>query len=315
MRASPVPAARIPIVQALALIIAVLAAIAALAGLFWPGGDGAYTVTTWRGQEVEVFGRGLYADSSTFSAAGARGTDAVTLLLGVPMLLLATAMHRRGSIRGTLLLAGALTWTLYVYASVSLGTVAYTSLFLLHVALFGASLWALIYLILGVDLRALGASLQGGIPRRGLAIFLFASGIITALIWLMEPVAALVTNQQPESLGLSASLVTYALDLAIILPVAIIAGLLVRAGRPAGYLFAIPLLALEAMLAPMIVAQTIFQLEAGVEFSGVQMVVMIGGFLALAIVAIWMIAAVFRHIDDDVRWPVPFGRIEGLLAR
>jgi hypothetical protein len=315
MRSSSVPATRVPVVETLALAIAVLAAIAALAGLFWPGGDGAYTVTSWRGQEVEVFGRGLYRDSSTFNGAGARGTDIVTLLVVVPMLLLATAMHRRGSIRGTLLLAGALTWVFYVYASVSLGTVAYTSLFLLHVALFGASLWALVYLILGVDLRALGANLQGGIPRRGLAIFLFASGIITALIWLLEPVAALVANELPESLGLSTSLITYAFDLAVIFPAAIITGLLVRAGRPAGYLFAMPILILEALLAPMIVAQTIFQLDAGVEFSGVQMVVMIGGFFALAVVAIWMIAAVFRHIHDDVPWPAPLGRHERLLAR
>lgn len=296
---------RIPTVGTLALLIAVLAAVAALAGLVWPGGDGASTVTTYRGQEVEVYGRGLYADSSAFAGAGARGADVVTLLLVVPMLVVGVVMHRRGSIRGTLLLAGALTWTFYVYASMALGTVAYTSLFLLHVALFGASLWGLVLLLLSVDLRALEMALRPGIPRRGLAIFLAASGVVTALIWLVEPVGALVAGELPEPLGLQATLVTYAFDIAVIAPATLLTARLVRAGRPAGYLLAMPILVLEALLAPMMVAQTIFQLQAGVDVAPGQIVGIIGGFMAMALVAGWMIARVVRHVDDPVSWSLP----------
>lgn len=299
---------RVTTVDTLPLLIAVLAAAAALAGLFWPGGDGATTVTTYRGQEVEVYGRGLYADSSTFHGAGARGTDVVTLLIVVPMLVVGAAMHRRGSIRGTFLLAGALTWTFYAYASMALGTVAYTSLFLLHVALFGASLWTLVLLLLAVDLRALGAILRPGIPRRGLAIFLAASGVITALIWLVEPVAALIAGELPESLGLQTTLVTYAFDIAVIAPATLLTARLVRDGRPAGYLLAMPILILEALLAPMMVAQTIFQLRAGVDFAPGQIVGIIGGFMALALAAMWMIARVVRHVADPVSWTLP-GRL------
>lgn len=314
MRSLAHDASRVPAIGTIALLVAALAAVAALAGLFWPGGDGGYPVTTYRGQEVDVFGRGLYRDSSAFAGAAARGTDVVTLLIGVPMLLLGTVMHRRGSIRGTFLLLGGLAWAFYVYASMALGTVAYTSLFLLHVALFGASLWGLVLLLLAVDLRALGAGVRAGAPRRGLAIFLVASGTITALIWLIEPVAALVADDLPESLGLQATLVTYAFDIAVIFPAALVTGLLVRAGRPAGYLLAMPILVVEAMLAPMIIAQTLFQLDAGVGFSAVQVVVMIGGFLALATAAIWMIAAVFRHIDDPVGWRPLAHEHESMLA-
>jgi hypothetical protein len=182
-------------------------------------------------------------------------------------------------------------------------------------ALFGLRLWGLVLLLLAVDLRALDTRLGSGIPRRGLARFLVISGTVTALIWLIEPVGALVAGELPESLGVSTTLVTYAFDIAVIFPAAIITGMLVREGRPAGYLLAAPILVVEALLAPMIVAQTIFQLDAGVEFSGVQMVVMIGGFLALATAAIWMLVAIFRHIEDDVPLPSPFHRHEGMLAR
>jgi hypothetical protein len=288
----------IPILESLVVLVAVLALIASLAGLFWPGGDGAFTVTTYRGQEEEIFGRGLYRDSSTFTGAAARGTDVVTLLIGVPMLVAGTMLHRHGSVRGTLILAGALAWMLYAYASTSLGAIAYHDLFLLHVAIFGASLWTFIHLLSLVEGRRFGARLLPGMPQRGLGVFLIISGAVTAAIWLIEPVTALATGELPGSLGVSTTLFTNAFDIAIIVPAVVIVGTMVRTGRATGYVLAVPLLLLEAMLAPMIIAQTLFQLDAGIDFSPVQMVVMIGGFVLLAVIAIWMTLRVFQLIDD-----------------
>jgi hypothetical protein len=285
-------------VDRLVIVIGVLAIVAALAGLFWPGGDGPYITNTWRGQEVEIFGRGIYRDSSTFTGAGARGTDAVSLMIGVPLLAISLSLHRRGSIRGMLLLAGALTWMLYAFGSMALGAVAYHDFFLLHVAIFGASLWALILLFTTVDTRSFGTCLEAGIPRRGLAIFLIVSGAVTAGIWLIEPLSSLVTGQLPDSLGVSTTLFTTALDIAVIVPATWITAGLVLQGRPAGYLLAMPILILEALLAPMITVQTLFQLDARIAFSTVQMIVMIGGFLVLALIAIWMVVRVLRHVEE-----------------
>jgi hypothetical protein len=303
-------------VETLALIVVILAVIAALGGLFWPGGEGPYTVTTYRGQEEEIFGRGIYRDSSVFNGAGARGTDVVTLLLVVPMIVIGLILHWRGSIRGTLLLAGGLTWTLYVYASMSLGTVAYNDLFLLHVTIFAVSLWALVMLLTDFDMTRFGERLLPGIPQRGLAIFLIASGAVTSAIWLIDPMSGLIAGEYPELLGVSTTMFTNAFDIAIIAPAVIITGLLVQRGRPAGYLFAVPLLILEALLAPMIVAQTLFQREAGVDFTPGQIVVMIGGFVALAVIAIWMVGRILGHIDDPVEWrPLGHRHDGGALAR
>lgn len=306
---------RIPIVDTLVLAIVALAVISALAGLFWPGGDGPSTITTYRGQQEDIFGHGIYRDSSAFNGAAARGTDVVTLLIGVPMLVCALVMHRRGSIRGTLVLSGALTWMLYVYGSMAIGTVAYTDIFLVHVALFGTSLWALFLLLTGVDLRNVTAQMLPGMPQRGLAIFLIASGAVTTIIWLMEPVSALFTGDLPESLGVSTTLVTYALDIAIIAPATLITGRLVLLGRPAGWLLAVPILVLEAMLAPMMIAQTVFQLDAGVDFAAGQVIVIMGGFMALSLVAGWMIRCVFRHIEDPVGWRLAGYQHQAELAR
>jgi hypothetical protein len=86
--------------------------------------------TTVHGTVVELYGGGLYGSDTVFAAAGQRGTDAVTLVLGIPLLVASILRYRRGSLRGGLLLTGTLGYFLYVYAGPALGTVVYNELFL-----------------------------------------------------------------------------------------------------------------------------------------------------------------------------------------
>ena len=281
----------------LTALIGVLALVATMAGLLWSGGDGAWTFTTYRGLEVELYGRGLYQHDTLFFGAGNRGADAVTLVIGIPLLAVATVLYRRGSLRGGLLLLGAQTWFVYVYSSYALA-VALNDLFLVYVALFTASLWALILTARSFDVDALAARISQAMPRRALGIFLLASAAITLTIWLMEPLAALVTGDVPEVLQTWSTLFTNALDIAIIVPAVAVAGWLVLRGDALGYLIALPLLVLESLLAPMIVAQTISQLEAGYEFTTAEIVGPVAGFTVLAVLAIWFLTATLRNIGD-----------------
>lgn len=58
-------------------------------------------------------------------------------------------------------------------------------------------------------------------------------------------------------------------------------------------------LTLEAMFAPMIAAQTVGQLAAGVEFSTTEVIGPITGFVVLAGVAAWFLIAIARHIAEE----------------
>lgn len=285
----------------LAVIIVVLALIAAGVGLFWRSGSDPISVTTIRGETVELYGQGLYRRDTLFVGAANRGTDAVTLFLGIPLLVVTALLYRRGSLRGGLLLMGALTWFLYVYASYALGAVAYNDLFLIYVALFSASLYALVVMFRSIDTQPLAESVSPRLPRRGLAVFLFVSGALTAIIWLIEPVSALLTDEPPAGLDTYSTLFTTALDIGVIVPATVIAGLLVLRRDPLGYLIAVPLLVLEAMLAPMIGAQTVSQVSAGVSFTAGEIVGPIAGFTVLALVAIWFLVAVLRAISNSTR--------------
>ena len=135
-------------------------------------------------------------------------------------------------------------------------------------------------------------------PRRGPAIFMFASGLLTLFVWLIEPITALIQDRPPEHLGTYSTLFTNAVNVSIIVPTAFVAGRLILRRNPLGYLIAIPLLVLEAMLAPLIVAQTVSQVRAGVSFTPGEMVGPIAGFAVLGLLAIWIIVAILRNISE-----------------
>jgi hypothetical protein len=92
----------------LSILIALLAAMAAAAGLFIREGGTPFQFTTLHGQTVQIFGQGLYQKDTLFMGAGFKGQDAVALFLGVPLLLIATVLYQRGSLTGLLVLTGTL---------------------------------------------------------------------------------------------------------------------------------------------------------------------------------------------------------------
>lgn len=281
----------------LSWLIAALSLVATLVGLFWPRGDGTYSFTSVRGETIDMYGQGLYQYDTLFTGAANKGADVITLLLGLPLLIVSTTLYRRSSLRGGLLLMGAFTWFLYVYASAALGTVAFNNLFLVSVMLFAASLFALVLTYRSFDRDHLSSHFSLTMPRRGLATFLLISGVATLAIWLIEPLTALIDGGTPASLRTQTTLFTHALDMALIVPLCVLAARLIRQRDAEGYLIAVPLLVLEAILAPMIVAQTVSQLMAGIDFTAAEMVGPIAGFVVLALVAVWMILTILRNVS------------------
>lgn len=282
----------------LSMLIALLALVAAGIGLLYQDGGRPFTFVSLRGQAVEIYGQGLYHYDTLFQGAGNKGTDIITIFLGIPLLVVSLLLYRRGSLRGGLLLMGALTWFLYTYASYALGPVAYNNLFLVYVALFSTSLFALGLVFRSFNAPALSDHFAAGMPRRGLAIFLFVSSLVTLVVWLMAPIIALLQSQPPERLDTYSTLFTNALDIAIIVPLVFLAGLLVLRREPVGYLIAFPTLVLEAFLAPMIAVQTVSQLRAGVTFPPGQIVGPISGFATVALIAIGMLVVLLRNVSD-----------------
>jgi hypothetical protein len=281
----------------LSSLVAMLALIAAGAGLFWPDEGGPSIFTTVHGETVQMFGQGLYRNNTLFTGAGFKGQDVVTLVLGIPLLALSILLSRRNALGGSLLLMGVLGYFLYVYASMALGA-AYNDLFLIYIALFSASLHAFVLAFTSLDRQALTARFATGAPRRSLAAFMFAASLVTLVVWLSPLVEALGQGQPPKLLDSYTTVVTDVLDLGIIAPANFIAGLLVLRRNVLGYLVAFPLLALIVLLLPVITLSTVNQAAAGISFSTGEIVGPIAGFLVLGLLAMWIIAILLRQLWD-----------------
>lgn len=279
----------------LGLLVTVLAVAASLSGVVSTGGLGTSSFTTVRGTAAELYGEGLYRHDTVFVGAGNRGTDVATLALGSPLLIAALTLYLRRSPRGPLLLCGALAYFLYVYASLALAA-AFNDLFLVYVAVFSASLYGLVLLLRELARSGVFAGALATLPRRSLGVYLLVAAAVTAFVWLSPVVQAVLEGGAPVRMDSATTAVTYALDLAIIVPAACAAGYLVLRREPMGYLIATPLLGIIVLLGPAILAQTLWQLHAGVELSPPEVVGPVAGFLVMGVLALGLFAALLRRV-------------------
>jgi hypothetical protein len=191
-----------------------------------------------------------YARETANWAAQAIGQDWVDLLLAVPWLVLALLAARRGSRRGVLLLAGGLAYAVYELV-IYLFAVHFNALFLLYCAAFGLSVVALllvVHALLAEDVRGWFAETT---RVRGPGVLLLAVGGCFALLWLAEIVPALARGTVPPSVA-EAGVPTnpvHALDLSLVLPAHVAAGLLLLRRHPLGFVAAPVLLAFGVLMA------------------------------------------------------------------
>jgi hypothetical protein len=150
--------------------------------------------------------------------------------------MVSTWLAFRGSLRGRLLLTGTLAFFLYTYMSMSMLT-AYNSLFLVYVALFGLSLYAFILSMLSFDLADLPRHFSPQLPRGWIAGVLFAMGAFLFLAWMGRIIPPLMENATP-TLENTTTMVIQAMDLVLIMPLAILSGILLLRRTAWGYLLA-----------------------------------------------------------------------------
>lgn len=277
----------------LSWLIAVLGLVAAGTGLFWQGGGSSFPFQTLHDQTVQINGHGVYYYDTVAAAAQIKGGDVVTLLLGIPLLVISSVLYRRGSLRGGLLLTGTLAYFLYTYASLALYA-AYNNLFLLYVALFSASLFAFVLAFASIDREALPTHFSSHLPVRGIALFMFGTGTFLVIAWLGLILRPLLAGSVPQQLESTTTLVIQVLDLGIIAPVAFIAGILLLRRAPLGYLLASTLLLKMLTMGTAVSAMIVGQLLAGVSLTVGEIV----PFPLLTLIGLWTTFILLRHLSE-----------------
>jgi hypothetical protein len=223
-------------IRTLIFSIALLAAVATGGGIFSSQGPGPYTHTSIRGESVLIWGRGLYRHMSAEVAPQGIAQDYVTLLLGIPLLLLSLRMAQRGSLRGRFLLAGTLGYFLVTYLFYTV-MAQYNAFFLLYVSLLACSFFAFWGVLRSIDVPSLPGLFHPHTPTRLSGGFLIGVAASIALLWLSIVVPPLLQGSIiPLQTEHYTTLVVQGLDLGLLLPLAIVSGLLFWQKNPLGYL-------------------------------------------------------------------------------
>lgn len=222
----------------LLLALAVLVTIAAAVPFVFTSGPGPTHHTSVRGQDVLLYGYGPYRHMPADVAVQGLAQDLVTLVAGVPFLLVALAWARRGSRAGHLAVCGAVAYLLVQYV-LYLAMATYNELFLPWIAIVQVAFQALVRLLLGAPASDLAAATVPRATRRFVGLFLIANGILIAMLWLSVIVPPLLAGTlYPASLAHFTTLIVQGFDLALFLPPSVLAGVWYLRNHAAGALLA-----------------------------------------------------------------------------
>ncbi|HYE09754.1 MAG TPA: hypothetical protein VEF53_06205 [Patescibacteria group bacterium] len=282
-------------ITVLVVLIAILAFIAAAIGVF----SGQNEVAVERqyqsihGENIMLYGKGIYRNDSVSLAAQGIAQDVVTLVLGIPMLLISLVLARKNLLKGRLLLLGTVSYFLYAYISYSFLSM-YNSLFLVYVMLMSLSLFTFILCIMSIDVEALKSSFSTKLPVKFIGGFQIFIAFILLMLWLGKIVPSLISDTTPIGLEHYTTLVIQAMDLGIIVPVALLSAILLMKRRPFGYLLSSIVMIKGLTMLTAITAMIIGQVLAGVEVGIVEMTI----FPIINLIAIYCLVIVLRNVEE-----------------
>jgi hypothetical protein len=291
-------------------LIAILAAITASVGLFSTSGTGPFQFATLHQQTVAIYGKGLYQFDTPLIAVGYRVSDAFTLIAGIPLLLTSFWLYRRGSIRGKIMLTGTLLFFLYNFGSLAIGA-AYNNLFLIYILLTMAAFLGSSVMLLSFDLSTFPKLFSARAPQRGISNFFMVSGVALFCIWLfLSIVPALLVNGVPAELASYTTIITYVVDMGIIAPVLVSAGVLFRRSEPLGYVLSSVLLVFIDTLGCSLLVMGIGQQIAGLMNIG-QFIGFVVSFAILTFFSLGFTVALFRSVAE----PLPSRAVNSKLPK
>ncbi|MFL6176455.1 MAG: hypothetical protein ACJ715_07360 [Ornithinibacter sp.] len=223
---------------------------------------------------------GLYPEQS-WAVAAFRGNDLVTLLVAAPVLALAmVASRRRESSASVLVWLGMLHYGVYNYAYYAFGA-AFSSVFLLHVAALVASIGALLMLGTSIDAGRAARGVAGGTRARVVAGFTTFVGVALVAAWGGISLRFALTGALPgDIMPPSAVHLVYAIDLSLLAPVFVVAGVLLWRREPWGAVLAVAINASGAVYLAVLWAVGGFQADAGIPGTTWLSPVAIGSVLA-----------------------------------
>lgn len=255
------------------------------------------TFESINGEIITLYGKGLYFNDSVSMVPQARAQDIVTLIIGIPLLIISLILSNKNSLRGKLLLTGTVGYFLYTYASYSF-LVTYNQFFLLYVSLMSLSFFSFVMNITSEEFKDLQMHFSPKFPKKYIGISSILIGLFICTLWLGLIIPTI--GKIPPVLEHYTTLVIQALDLGFIFPAAIIAGILLIKNNSLGYLLSSVIMIKGATLVTAVSMMAIFMILSGVYVSTVELIM----FPLIALICILNLFLIIRNVEQRKRQTV-----------
>jgi hypothetical protein len=253
-------------ISVLIVCIVILALTSCLFGLFSRGGIGEHEYKTINNEIVKINGLGLYKNDSIDVAAQGKASDLVTLVMGIPLLLTSLYFTRKGSFRGRLILTGTLGYFLYTFMSYTFLWM-YNKFFIIYVLLMSLSLFAFILSMMSFDIENITSNFKKQLPVKFLGGFQIFLAFAVGMLWLGKIAPSIFKGAVPVGLEQYTTLVIQGMDLGIVVPTAILSGILLIKRKPFGYLLSsvliIKFITMLTCMSAMIINQALNNVKMG----------------------------------------------------
>ncbi|MGG7163559.1 hypothetical protein [Clostridium ihumii] len=258
--------------------------------------DKSYIIVNQYGENVKIFGSGIYAHDSYFKAPIFIGSDCTMLFLVVPMIIVALKCEiERRTIKSKLLLTTVIGTVLYYATSIVFG-VTYNDLHLAYIALFSSSFFTFIILIKSINLDELRKMKKCTLQSSGLSIFLIICGISLFVAWLPDIIVSIMHGKSLSLIEIYTTEITYVLDMGIISPLIFICLFLIKKKDAMGDVLLSIILTLCQSIGIMLPIQTLFQTLAGITVPIPALITKLGIFVILAIFASYFNIKFYKNI-------------------
>jgi hypothetical protein len=251
------------VLKRLIFLIIPFSTLATMMGIFYDLQGKSYDYTSIRGEIVRIYGRGLYKHMSAEVAIQGIAQDYITLLIGVPFLIIGYTLMKKNHIKGKLLLTGTILYFFLTYLFyTAMGM--YNEMFLVYVSLLCFSFIALIILLLSFDYKKLKTVYDGNRTMRFVGKFLIFNSILVASLWLSIIIKPIINRSlYPKGLEHYTTLIVQGFDLGLFLPSSFISGYLVLKKNSIGYLFAPVYIIFLGFLMTALTSKLLFMAKAG----------------------------------------------------
>lgn len=236
-----------------------------------------------------LIGESAYDEETTNWATQARGQDIGNLLAVITLLVSGHGMRKGSSHRAALVWFGTLLYLVYAYVLYAMA-VHFNQLFLVYVAALGLSAYAVMFSLDRLRAADLVVAAPGASRLAGYTTITI--GVVFAGLWLSELVPATLSDEVPQSVADAGLWVNpvHVIDLAVVLPAMVIAGIMTLRGRAAGLFFVGPLLVFSVLMGASIVATIVLMALDG---SGNTLVPLV----MVSLVVLASALAAWRHLQ------------------